>query len=60
MAAVVLRPGATVTAADLIAWTNDRVAAKFQRLADVLIVADLPRNVAGKTLKRELRNAYRR
>jgi acyl-CoA synthetase (AMP-forming)/AMP-acid ligase II len=58
VAAVVLHGGASVTANDLIAWTNGRVAAKFQRLHSVQFVEDFPINVAGKTLKAELRRTY--
>jgi acyl-CoA synthetase (AMP-forming)/AMP-acid ligase II len=60
VAAVVLRKGATVGRDDLIAWTNGRVAAKFQRIVDVVFLEEFPRNVAGKTLKREMRDAYAR
>jgi len=60
VAGVVLREGATVGRDDLIAWTNARVAAKFQRIVDVVFFEELPRNVAGKTLKREMREAYAR
>jgi hypothetical protein len=34
------------------------VDAKFQRITDVVIMKEFPRNVAGKTLKREMRDAY--
>ncbi len=44
--------------ADLIAWVNQRVDAKFQRLADALVLEQFPRNAAGKILKRELRERY--
>jgi acyl-CoA synthetase (AMP-forming)/AMP-acid ligase II len=60
VAAVVLRKGATVGRDDLIAWTNGRVAAKFQRIVDVVFFEEFPRNVAGKTLKREMRDTYAR
>ncbi len=59
VAAVVLREPSTVTREDLVAWVNTRVAAKFQRVSDVWIVGDFPRNVAGKTLKRALREHYK-
>jgi acyl-CoA synthetase (AMP-forming)/AMP-acid ligase II len=36
-----------------------RVGAKFQRVSDVMIVETFPRNVAGKTLKRVLRDQYK-
>lgn len=60
VAGVVLRPGATVSGAELIAWTNARVGAKFQRIHDVVFYAEFPRNVAGKTLKRDMREHYAR
>lgn len=59
VAAVVLAQGATVPAEDLVRWANHRVDAKFQRLSDAIILHDFPRNVAGKILKRELRERYR-
>lgn len=58
LGAVVLRSGATVTAAALRDWINERVSARYQRLSDVVIMAEFPRNAAGKTLKRELREPY--
>jgi acyl-CoA synthetase (AMP-forming)/AMP-acid ligase II len=36
------------------------VGAKFQRVSDVLLLDDFPRNVAGKTLKRVLEERYQR
>jgi len=47
-----------VRAAALVDWTNARAAAKFLRLAGVVILADFPRNVAGKTLKCEIRKRF--
>jgi len=58
VAAVVLQPGESVEAADLVAYVNERVGAKFQRIADAVFYDEFPRNVAGKTLKREMRDAY--
>jgi acyl-CoA synthetase (AMP-forming)/AMP-acid ligase II len=58
VAAVVLRAGAIVTADDICAWLNANVAAQYQRVAQVLIYDDFPRNAAGKTLKREMRAAF--
>jgi len=58
VAAVVLIEGESVDIDDLIRWTNSRVDAKFQRISDVIIMDDFPQNVAGKILKRELREAY--
>jgi len=58
IAAVSVLPGRSVDAAALVEWTNARVGAKFQRLADAVILEAFPRNVAGKTLKREIRERY--
>ena len=58
IAAISLLPGQSVEASALVEWTNARVGAKFQRLADAIILEEFPRNVAGKTLKREIRERY--
>ena len=58
LAAVILRPGATSTAESIRDWINERVAARYQRVSDVVVVQDFPRSAAGKTLKRELRAPY--
>ena len=60
VAAVIPGEGHSVVAADLLEWTNSRVDAKFQRISEVIVMDFFPRNVAGKTLKRELREQYRR
>jgi acyl-CoA synthetase (AMP-forming)/AMP-acid ligase II len=56
-ACVVLKPGADVDAAQLSAWANARLG-KTQRLTAVKIMNNLPRNGAGKVMKRELRNEF--
>jgi acyl-CoA synthetase (AMP-forming)/AMP-acid ligase II len=58
IAAVVLHRHAKASAAELVEWTNSRVDAKFQRVRDVIVMDEFPRNVAGKMLKREMRDAY--
>ena len=58
VAAVVLQPGDSSDAESIRQWINARVEARFQKLSDVLIIDDMPRNVAGKTLKNELRETY--
>jgi acyl-CoA synthetase (AMP-forming)/AMP-acid ligase II len=60
IAAVVTKSGHQPRKEDLLSWTNAHVDAKFQRLADVVFHDEFPRNVAGKTLKREMRDAYRK
>ncbi|HLF71664.1 MAG TPA: AMP-binding protein, partial [Dehalococcoidia bacterium] len=53
VAAVVLRPGATATADDLIAHCRERLAA-YKTPKRIVIVEALPRTAAGKLLRREL------
>ncbi|MFP4002211.1 MAG: class I adenylate-forming enzyme family protein [Alphaproteobacteria bacterium] len=57
LALVVPKPGAKVTEAELLAWTNERVG-RQQRISAVEFRTDLPRNPNGKLLKRELRVPY--
>jgi len=59
IAAVLLVPGAKVTVEELVEWTNRRVDAKFQRIHDVVFMESFPCSVAGKTLKRKMRDQYR-
>ena len=56
-AVVVLREGASVEPADLIAHCRGRLAA-YKAPKSVDIVDDLPKNASGKILKREVRAAY--
>jgi acyl-CoA synthetase (AMP-forming)/AMP-acid ligase II len=56
-AVVVLRPGATATPQDLIAWAKARIAS-FKAPQSVNFVAAVPRGATGKVLKRELREPY--
>jgi acyl-CoA synthetase (AMP-forming)/AMP-acid ligase II len=58
VASVILKPGASASATELRDWINERVDARYQRVAEVVIVADFPRSAAGKTLKREMREPY--
>jgi acyl-CoA synthetase (AMP-forming)/AMP-acid ligase II len=58
LAAVILQQPGSVTAEELRAWINERVGAKFQRVHDVVILEDFPRSVAGKILKRVMRESY--
>jgi long-chain acyl-CoA synthetase len=57
LAVVVLHPGHTVVAAELLEWTNARVG-RQQRVSDVVWRESLPRNPNGKVLKRELRREH--
>ena len=58
IAAVILHEPGSTTTAELKDWINERVEAKFQRVSEVVFMDDFPRNVAGKTLKREMRAPY--
>ncbi len=58
VAAVVLQADAELDASALQEWINSRVEARFQKISDVVIVNQMPRNVAGKTLKNELKDSY--
>ena len=61
VAAVVLEAPGSLTAEALKQWINARVAAQFQRVSDVMILEDFPRNVAGMVLKeREMREQVTR
>jgi acyl-CoA synthetase (AMP-forming)/AMP-acid ligase II len=56
-AMVVLKPGATATAEEIIEFCVGRIA-NFKRPKSVDFVTTLPRNPTGKVLKRELRKPY--
>lgn len=57
VAFVVLKPGSTATAADLLVWANSKLG-KMQRISAVQFRDALPRSAIGKVLKRELRDEY--
>ena len=57
LAVVVLHPGRTLLADELLDWTNARVG-RQQRLSGIISRDSLPRNANGKVLKRELRQEY--
>jgi acyl-CoA synthetase (AMP-forming)/AMP-acid ligase II len=56
-AVVVVRPGMTATAEDLIAFCRGQLGG-FERPRSVDVVAELPRNPSGKVLTRVLREPY--
>ena len=58
VAAVILKESGAVEADELREWVNARVAARYQQVCKVLILEDFPRSVAGKTLKRVLRDEF--
>jgi long-chain acyl-CoA synthetase len=56
-AVVQLRPGATTTAEELIAFSAERLAG-YKKPRSVDFVVELPRDAAGKLLKRKIREPY--
>jgi long-chain acyl-CoA synthetase len=58
IAAVVLRDGAAISDEGLRDWINQNVEARFQRVREVIRLDQFPRNAAGKTLKREIRDQF--
>ena len=56
-AVVQLRPGMSVTAGELVAFCAERLAG-YKKPRSVDFVDELPRDAAGKLLKRKLRDAY--
>ena len=56
-AVVVKKPGADLTAGELITWARDRIAG-YKLPKSVDFIEALPRNPTGKILKRELRLPY--
>ena len=57
VAFVTLKPGHDIAAGALKDWINAKLG-KTQRLADLRLVASLPRSHIGKVLKRELRDSH--
>jgi fatty-acyl-CoA synthase len=57
LAVVVAEPGAEVSEEELIALCRERLAG-YKKPSAVVFVDELPRNAAGKVLKRQLRDAY--
>jgi len=58
VAAVALKPGSRVDEEALAKWISDHVGARYQRVRNILVVDEFPRNVAGKILKRVLREQF--
>ena len=58
VAAVILKSSGAIGAEELRLWINERVAARYQQVHDVILMEDFPRSTAGKTLKRVLRETH--
>lgn len=58
VAAVRLRTEAAVSVDEVRDWVNDRVEARFQKVREVILLDEFPLSVAGKTLRRVIRDRY--
>ena len=58
VAAIVLRTPQAISADELLAWINEHIEARYQRVSAIVILESFPRNAAGKTLKRVMRDEY--
>ena len=58
VATVVLHQTNGATAAEILEWANNHLEARYQKIQEVLLLDELPRNVAGKVLKTILRDNY--
>lgn len=58
VAAVVLKPNSVASPEAVRDWVNERVAARFQKLSEVVVLEAFPRSVAGKTLRRVIKQDY--
>lgn len=58
LAAIILKQSGAATPEELRQWINERVAVAYQKVYTVVIMEDFPRRVAGKTLKRVMREPY--
>jgi acyl-coenzyme A synthetase/AMP-(fatty) acid ligase len=51
-----LQQEGTASPRELLEWINERVAARFQKVKEVVIIDEFPRTATGKVLKRTLRD----
>jgi len=58
VAAVILRENQTISSEALRDWINKHVDAAYQKVSAVILRRDFPRSVAGKTLKRLIRDEF--
>jgi long-chain acyl-CoA synthetase len=58
VAAVRLDPAIAASPDEIRDWVNDRVTARFQKVREVFVLEQFPLSVAGKTLRRVIRDDY--
>ena len=47
-----------IAVSELIKWMNKNIEARYQKISALMLVAEFPKNVAGKILKNELQQQY--
>jgi len=58
VAAVRLDPASPASAEAIRDWANERVNARFQKIREIVVLEQFPLSVAGKTLRRVIRDGY--
>lgn len=58
IAAVRLTSSAAASVEEIRDWANERVSARFQKVREVIVLDEFPLSVAGKTLRRVIRDQY--
>lgn len=58
VAQVIIKNDEAISEAELLEWVNNQVSARFQKLNQLTIVKEFPRNASGKILKRKMREQY--
>lgn len=58
VATIVLNKSAIANSTELLVWANKHLEARYQKIHQIFIVDELPRNVAGKVLKKDLQEKY--
>lgn len=49
---------AAATPDEIAAWVDERIQARYERVGEIVAVDEFPRSVAGKTLRRVVRDGY--
>ena len=58
IAAIILKTPGGIGTVELRDWINERIVARYQHVYEVIVLNDFPRGIAGKTLKRVMRDEY--
>ncbi len=58
VAAIILKDNSNGTKEEILTFANGKLGARYQKVFDIMFVDDFPKNVAGKILKRELKDMY--